>query len=296
VAMTEVVLGGVSINIDDISHLSEVPAIADLKMESAAIVHLNSNTSDAGIPRVSMVGDIPIRNAVFRIRQSLANDDAGFNHAVMVRNVGMSAFKSCKVVGYVFLVTARQGRICARAATVLGRVDDRWARYVNGATLQTRYAAGMPYQTWVSRAVPFDGVVSNERSHYPGSSALPVTVQDVNHQNIYSARASLNILADQMVAIGMTSTSVTGPLAASISGPSSLEFGATGTWTASVSGGSPAYRYSWSGFLTGQQSSVSGTGSGTLTLDVTDLAGSHVTTNIFVAKKKSTTCGTQFIC
>jgi len=36
------------------------------------------------------------------------------------------------------------------------------------------------------------------------------------------------------------------PLTASISGPSSLAVGQTGTWTASVSGGTPSYNYQWS--------------------------------------------------
>jgi hypothetical protein len=65
-------------------------------------------------------------------------------------------------------------------------------------------------------------------------------------------------------------TAPPGILNASISGPTTVQSGASCTWTANVSGGSSPYTYAWTNKLTGSGSTITGslTSSGWLYLDV----------------------------
>ena len=69
------------------------------------------------------------------------------------------------------------------------------------------------------------------------------------------------------------------PLAGGIGGPTTMNVGDTGTWSAGVTGGTPPYTYSWSGLLAGSAASITGqpSQSGYLYLDVWDAAGQHIT-------------------
>jgi hypothetical protein len=194
---------------------------------------------------------------------------------VKQRDLAMKAFRTCKVIGYGIIVGSGLARKCAYAAKVLGRVDDRWARYVNGTETGTLNFP-IAVQGQVARRVPFDGIVSNELSRYPGLSdpTRMIPVLGVNHQNLYSTRASLDQVTFAMKLFGMVGTPPPA-LSASISGPNSLLDGVGGTWTAAVIGGVTPYTYQWSGMLSGTASRISGEGSGTLKLDVWDASGKH---------------------
>jgi hypothetical protein len=226
----------------DVSNLDQVgaaPAFRDLSPDSAAIVHLNATFDDGAIPRANIYGTIPFRNAALRLYESSRDMDADLPSLVRWRDIGQTAFSACKWFGYVTIVQWTLGRRCAYARKTLARLDDRWAKYVNGwdANGNTRY-------------VPFDGVVPNERSHYPSTNGLayesPVTL--TNHLNVYKTQAGLNQVGNGMLAVLMQP--VQGPpppptVSISISGPTNPIIGCQDAWFASASGGVAPYTYSW---------------------------------------------------
>ena len=112
----------------------------------------------------------------------------------------------------------------------INRVDDRWAVWANaGAT------SG------------FDGVVSNSRTVYPGSSfsdpSLNFAAYMADHLNLTYNPAAVVQITNAMLAVGMTP--IHASPTASISGPSSILPGAACTWSGSASGGTPPYTYDW---------------------------------------------------
>ncbi|MGI8546778.1 MAG: SprB repeat-containing protein [Gemmatimonadaceae bacterium] len=283
---------GQDVDLGDVVNIPKVPALPDLSPSSSAIQMLNQRTDDAAIPRANIYGTIPFQNAAFRLKYSNEDKDADFSGAVTDRNRAVVIFKACKYFGYATIVLGGQARRCAYAAKVLQRVDERWTGYVNG-----RDGNGRP------RYVPFDGIVPNERSHYPSPNgvAYEYNVIGVDHQNIYKTRAGLNQVAIAMDRIGMTPTGGGGggggvqTLASSISGPDVVNTDWYSTWSADVSGGTPPYTYSWSGLFYGTDSSVSGatSSSGDLIVDVYDAAGGHTTVTKSVT---STGCSGQYLC
>lgn len=74
-------------------------------------------------------------------------------------------------------------------------------------------------------------------------------------------------------------------LNAHISGPTAVNSGETNTWSAIVTGGTPPYRYQWSGALWGTGSAVSGslTADDVLYLDVYDANGAHLAVSTAIA-------------
>ncbi len=258
------------------------PAIKDLRTDSPTIGTLDQQYD--WVPHANVYGVIPTRNAVLRVAQSLQNDDAGFDGIVSRKSFSKSAFKSCKYIGYVLIVTSATARKCAWADKVLGRMDDQWATWVNGSPSEQ----------------PFDGVVSNARQVYPGShlydASLNFQANLVNHNNLTYHATAIAQIANAMVAIGMQRASGGGQtLTAAISGPDAVNTDWYSTWGAQVTGGSAPYTYSWSGLFYGSGSSISGSTStsGDLILDVYDAAGSHVTTTKTVT---STGCSGQYLC
>jgi len=280
----------IPIDVNNLNQFGAAPAVADQSPDSAAILHLNARYDDGAIPRANIYGTIPFRNAALRLLESSRDRDADFPSLVRWRNIGQSAFSACKWFGYVTIVQWTLGRRCAYARKTLARLDDRWARYVNGwdANGNTRY-------------VPFDGVVANERSRYPTTNGLafdqPVPL--INHLNIYKTRAGLDQAANGMLQVGMERVGNPPPppptLTASISGPGAVNNDWYSTWFAEVSGGTPPYSYGWSGLFYGYNSSVSGStsASGVLILDVYDAVGAHASATKFVT---ATGCGGQEIC
>jgi hypothetical protein len=173
-------------------------------------------------------------------------------------------------------------------------LDDRWGRYANGTALrQTAFGLSLP----MARDIPFDGIVSNERSHYPGLAdpARFLPVDGANHQNIHTTQIGLRRVVEAMRLFSMVQAgSLPTHLAASVSGPSTLTSAQIGTWTSTVTGGRPPYRDQWSGMLTGTASSIQGPGEGTVYLDVFDATCQHVT--ILKRVTLNTECGTKKAC
>ena len=73
-------------------------------------------------------------------------------------------------------------------------------------------------------------------------------------------------------------------LATSVQGPNFVDYGQTGTWSATASGGTGLYTYQWSGLASGSGATISfaPSQSGDLSLDVWDAAGAHIATRPFV--------------
>lgn len=193
-AIVLVKTAGQQIDLGNLPDILKLPALPDLSPDSFTVRRLNQRTDDAVIPRANIYGTIPFPNAVFRIKSSSENDDAGLADAITKRNRGLFIFKACKYIGYATIVLSGQARRCSYAAKVLQRVDERWVAYVNGWD-----SNGRP------RYVPFDGIVPNERSHYPSPNAIAfeARVDGVNHQNIYKTRLGLDQVSTAMGRIGM---------------------------------------------------------------------------------------------
>jgi len=195
-------------------------------------------------------------------------------------------FKGCKKINYLMVFRIEAARRCSYAARVLGRIDDRWTRYVNG----TESKPGFLFPIEVPRDVPFDGIVSNERSRYPGLTNpdwdLPV-VDSANHQNIYKRRDGLGRIAQAMILIGMTQapTGLPDPpdLAVAISGPAAVRPGATCTWSATATNGTAPYSYAWSpggDTSAGAFGYTNGGAPFTVSVTVTDAAGTQASASL----------------
>lgn len=132
------------------------------------------------------------------------------------------------------ILTWSIARRCSYGDKVLGRVDDRWALYVNGPSNQNG---------------SFDGIVSNANSTYPGLSLYDPTLnflaQLSDHNNILYTDAGVQQISAAMNAIGMSRAGGSAPVA-SISGPTDFSGAQTMSWTASASGGNGSYTYAWS--------------------------------------------------
>lgn len=121
---------------------------------------------------------------------------------------------------------------------VLKRVDGRWVKYVNGVDAQ-----GNP------KDIPFDGVVPNANSIYPGPNALAysVGVAGINHLDIYKRKLGLDQVSTAMVRIGMLQVGQVPPaVVMSVSGPAApIYIGCSYVWSANATGGVPPFTYSW---------------------------------------------------
>jgi hypothetical protein len=223
------------------------------------------------------------------------------------RSKAKELLKACKWVGHLTIVLTYQARQCARGDRALGRVDETWARYTNGTAPTTFRLWGRQFTKQVARKIPFDGVVPNESSRYPGLTDpnldLP-PVDGANHQSIYRRQDGVGSILTAMRRIQMDQpqpapprpTPPPGPLTASINGPSSVQAQTSATWQAAVSGGATPYTYQWSGVASGTGSSVTETlsASGTLELTVRDAAGTTAAASLYVDVYN--TCGGALAC
>ncbi len=234
---------GQVINFSNINAFGNVPAFNDLKVNSAAVMHLNSRTDDAAIPRANLYGTIPHRNAALRVLYSSLNKDSEFEAAVVRRNQAVSLFKGCRLFGYATIVMIGSGRRCGFAVRVLGRIDDRWVKYVNGSD-----------QYGQAKVIPFDGIVPNERARYPSPNGVSYEfrIDGVNHQNIYKTRLGLDRVAIGMSRIGMGEATGGPPpppppsgISVNVSGSNPTDVGCPGVWNASPQGGVAPYTYVW---------------------------------------------------
>jgi hypothetical protein len=262
------------IDVSGVVTLLYVAALPSVKTQSSFITGLNASTVDAAIPRANLKGIVPHRNAILRLYADIKHRDLG--EVVKDRNRGLSLFKACHVVGYAMVVTSGLARKCGWAKRVMKRMDERWSLYTIGRRDPN---AG------------FDGVVPNERSHYPGLTdplldfaPAPLTT----HVELYVNKASVDALATAMARINMPpSDSLNNPppppppapppLSVTVAGPTSVRPGATCAWLPSPNGGSAPYSYSWNGLgAPGEDPqwlvTAPSSGSFTLTVTVTDAA------------------------
>jgi pimeloyl-ACP methyl ester carboxylesterase len=271
------------LGLDALYQLLAVPAVSDLKTNSATIAALNNNLSDAGLPRVNIIATLPsYRNAAILVKASMAGQDP--QATIDQRDNAVKSFKTCKVVGYFLIVTSYQASRCSAAAKVLGRIDEEWMGFVNGYD-----GAGR------ARNVPFDGIISNELSRYPTYTTLAFDTQVLgpNHQNIYSRRDGLDATVEGMRRVQMVRAPLT---ATSISGPGSVNYQWTRTWSVTPYWATPPYRYQWSGKLSGTNSFVTGNieTSGYLYADIWDATGQYVRKTLYVTV--TTSCGGRVAC
>jgi len=229
-------LNGTQIDLNNLEQFGGFPALADLSPSSAAIAHLNSRLDDSNLPRANITATIPIRNAALRMYKSVINDDEHFADFVHLRNLAQSTFSTCKWVGYVMVVTWTAGRRCAYARKTLGRLDERYARAVNGWD-----------QYGNTRNIPFDGAVPYERTRYPSSTGLAfaANVNLVDHLNVYKTHAGLDQVANAMRALRMPEAPGAQQPPVTISGPSQIEVGCPNSWFAIPNGGTAPYSYTW---------------------------------------------------
>lgn len=229
-----------TLDIEDAASLALLPAVQDIRPQSTAIQEQIANFGDGSIARANLTGSIPFLHAVLRIQASLDNDEGSFNSLKRNKNQAMSLFTACKYIGYATIVLSSKGRACSKAKKALGRIDWRWAGYVNGMN-----ALGQP------RQVPFDGVVPNENQQYPGLTDPLMTfhAENGNHQNLFKVSRGVDLMAEAMERMNMRTVSGGGgdppALTASISGPTSIGEEGSYSWYTNVAGGTGSYAYNW---------------------------------------------------
>lgn len=254
------------------------PGLNDVKTSSPTVARLNA--SNDPLPHANVLGTIGRRNAVFRVAFSEAYNDAGFEPFRHKKNKVKSIVKACRQVAWNFIVRLQVGRICNQMDNSLGSIDDRWAHWTMGPA-----AKRDPNAT-------FDGLIPTARSRYPGTSLIDPTINftaaTVNHMNLQYNSGGINAVAQAMLQVGMddpppppgTIGSVT------ISGPSQVEAGCTGTWVANAYGGVAPYTSVWTvegnSYAT-ESFSYTPTSAFTLQVTVTDSQGSTGSNSQYVS-------------
>lgn len=90
---------------------------------------------------------------------------------------------------------------CEKADNAIGNIDWTWAGFVNGG----QNVRMLGFNFFVPYQYPFDGVVPNNRSRYPGLANGPLNrpAIGVNHMNIHYDRRGTDQVVGAMLAIGM---------------------------------------------------------------------------------------------
>jgi hypothetical protein len=212
----------------------------DIKTGSPTIARLGSSFDP--LPHANVLGTIGRRNAVFRMGHSWAYKDAQFDGFVHQKNRVKSIVKACRQIGWNFIIRTHVGRICNQVDNALGGIDDRWAFWTMGAADKRNPNA------------QFDGLIPMSRSRYPGTSLTDPTINftavTVNHMNIQYNSIGIGKIAEAMRHVGMDPAPPPPPPpgtigSVSISGPTQVEAGCTGTWVANAYGGVPPYTSVW---------------------------------------------------
>lgn len=171
-------------------------ALQDMRVGSATINDLDGYTSDQPA-RANVYGTIPHQHAAFRMGLSAQGNDGDFAAFVKDRNLLVTVFQTCKFVGYLSIIAHPIGRRCSLGRKMLRRVDDRWSLY----TTHVVGTSGATYQP------PFDGLVPNARSVYPGlpfsDTRFNFQAYMANHNNISYSAVGVQQIANAMAAIGM---------------------------------------------------------------------------------------------
>ena len=188
------------------------------------------------------MGTIGRRNAVFRVVASTLYQDGSFDSWMHTKNRVKSIAKACRQIGWNFIIRTQVGRICNQVDHAIGSIDDRWAYFTMGPAEKRD-----PSKT-------FDGLVPTSHSRYPGTSLSDPLVNfyapTVNHMNIQYNPTGIDAIAGAMHQIQMGDPPPPPPPpgtigSVTISGPSQVEAGCTGSWVANPYGGVAPYTYVW---------------------------------------------------
>lgn len=259
---------------------TQSPALNDIKTTSPTIASLKASTDP--LPHANVLGTIGRRNAIFRIAHSWAYRDQDFDSNIRKKNMVKSVVKACRQLAWNFIVRTHVGRICNQVDNAIGSIDDRWAHWTMGPTEKRNPNA------------KFDGLIPTSRSRYPGTSLsdplVNFTAVTVNHMNIQYHSTGIGKVAEAMQRVGMGDPPPPPPPpgtieSVTISGPSQVEAGCSGSWLAFPYGGVAPYTYVWSAegatYDTGssEQFDYTPTSSLTIQVTVTDSQGSTGTQN-----------------
>jgi pimeloyl-ACP methyl ester carboxylesterase len=247
-------------------------ALNDIKTTSPTIASLKASTDP--LPHANVLGTIGRRNAIFRIAHSWAYRDHEFDSNIRKKNKVKSIVKACRQIAWNWIIRTHVGRVCNQVDNALGSIDDRWAHWTMGPAEKRN-----PNAT-------FDGLIPTSRSRYPGTSLTDPTINftafTVNHMNLQYNPFGINTIAQAMRRVGMAEATPPPPPpgtigSVTISGPSQVEAGCTGTWVADAYGGVPPYTSVWTAEGTSYQTesfSYTPTNPFVLQVTVTDSQGS----------------------
>ena len=200
-----------------------VPALRDLSRTSGVIAGsavvqggFANYVGDAGLPRATVNGRVPFGHAILRlaaVQDPTKDSDAEFRALKRRKDNAVKGLRKCRNLGYGIIVGSDQARRCGRGADALVGLDARYAGFINGTENGiVRYDAvgygRLPVYGQVPRNIPFDGVVPEEQSRYPGltDANFVFTALETNHQNIYRVERGVIEIGRAMLRIGMEST------------------------------------------------------------------------------------------
>ena len=171
------------------------PGAKDLSPSSPTIQRLQ--VGDA-VPHASVYGTIPKKNAAIHMFASQRYDaDEGMG-LVRSKDVVLGLLFICKTLKYNIIIKTSGGRACYHAHRWIAGFDERWNDWTHGTNKRT----------------PFDGLVPQDYSLYPGtsaSSALNIRVDRANHFTLVWKSHGLDGTASGMKYIGMRPVGTSDP-------------------------------------------------------------------------------------
>jgi pimeloyl-ACP methyl ester carboxylesterase len=135
------------------------------------------------------------------------------------------------------------------ASRALRQMDVHWCYNIRA------YIGGVgPY----TQCALSDGLIPSSSQYYP-SSSLTLTISGVSHGEETGSDVTKQqldgLFRAGVLTIPLVGGAPPGTLTLALNGPSSVISGDWSNWDMAVSGGTPPYRYQWSGFGTGTDSS-----------------------------------------
>jgi pimeloyl-ACP methyl ester carboxylesterase len=244
----------------DLYGLAYQPLLAEMTPGSAFLGNLNSGANlsreaSSLAARIGIVSSLSSTNGV--IFRSLW-DQATTNSLVQFRDVDASALYGAYFY-YAFYDNTLDPNYYAKtyyaylwsdAGDAVTNMDVHWCYNTEAYTGQYPYIL----------CAPSDAIVPSARQSYP-SYTRQMAVQDVSHNEETSSLKTQNALKDIFNA-GALKIALRGapppttPLQITLSGPTTVVYGDWASWQVIATGGTPPYRYSWSGLATGEEASV----------------------------------------